>query len=224
MICSQLVAVNKICLSSWFLNNYLRSCAQLCPRNVLTLFDDISTTMKLQKAASAIVNWKLNIVQRDAWDGLDIATYSVTSIISRHSLTVWSLDYWLTELRKISTNLPLYFFSVVFLHVACTTSTTGLNDELMDILAVLVGQSVGSRRYSRRRSSVLLLSKAVNLMKAVDNRPDPHNIVRLIEIELSKACLYRALSYEDLTATPSTAWQMCTWQFCTILNYNARGR
>ena len=67
----------------------------------------------------------------------------------------------------------------------------------MDVLSVLVGQSVGPRRYRCRRSSVLLLSKAINLMKAVDDRHKSRSTVQLIEIELSKAYLYRALSCED---------------------------
>jgi len=44
---------------------------------------------------------------------------------------------------------------------------------------------------------VLLLSKAVNLMKAVDDRSKSRSTVQLIDIELSKAYLYRALSCED---------------------------
>ena len=67
----------------------------------------------------------------------------------------------------------------------------------MDVLAVLVGQSVGPRRYSSRRSSVLLLSKAVNLMKAEGDGHKSRSTVQLIEIELSEAYLYRALSCED---------------------------
>ena len=67
----------------------------------------------------------------------------------------------------------------------------------MDVLSVLVGQSLGPRRYSSRHSSVLLLSKAVNLMKSVDDRSKSRSTVQLIEIELSKAYLYRALSCED---------------------------
>ena len=196
MICSQLVSINKSWLSSWFVSNYMRRCAHLCPQNISRLFADVSTTTKLQKAASAIVNWKLKTVCREAWDGFEYATFCVTSIISRNSLTVRTLACWLTELRKISENLTVYLFSVVFLHVACRTATAGLNDELMDVLAIVVGQSIGPRRYSSQRSSVVLLNKAVNLMKAVDDRP-PHDTVRLIKLELTKAYLYRAISCVD---------------------------
>jgi len=103
----------------------------------------------------------------------------------------------LSELRKISTSLTVYFVSVALLHVARRMQRIGLNDELMDVLAVLVGQSVGRRRYSSRRSSELLLSKAINLMKAADDRPKSHSTVDQIAIELSKAYLYSALSCED---------------------------
>jgi len=67
----------------------------------------------------------------------------------------------------------------------------------MDVLAALVGQSVSPRRYSSRRSSELLLNKAVSLMKTVDDRPKLRSTVNLIAIELSKAYLHRALSCED---------------------------
>jgi len=66
--------------------------------------------------------------------------YIVTCIVSRkpHSFTVNFLQCCLTELSKISTSLPVYFLPVVFLHIARRTSRNGLNDELMDILAVVV--------------------------------------------------------------------------------------
>jgi len=67
----------------------------------------------------------------------------------------------------------------------------------MDVLAALIGQSVGPRRYSSRRSSEFLLSKAANLMKAVDVRQKSQSTEDLIAIELSKAYLHRALSCED---------------------------
>jgi len=102
--------------------------------------------------------------------------------VSRNSLTVLSSVCWLSELKKISTSLPVYFVSVALLHVACEIQRIGLNDELMDVLAALIGQSVGPRRYSSRRSSEFLLSKAANLMKAVDVRQKSQSTEDLIAI------------------------------------------
>jgi len=182
---------------SWLVDNYIRRCSQLCPHNVSRMFDDVSTTTKLQNAVSAIVDWRLNTTLHDMYDVFPLAEYTITGIVSERSLTVRSLVCWLSELRKISASLTVYFVSVALLQVGCRIQRIGLNDELMDVLAVLVGQSVGPRRYSSRRSSELLLSKAANVMKAVDDRQKSNSTVDLIAIELSKAYIYSALSCED---------------------------
>jgi len=197
MIRSRLLSISKPCLSSWLIDNYIRRCSQLCPRSVLLLFDDVSTTLDLLNAVSAVVDWRQNTTLLDSWEAFDQAYHNIAYILSRDSLSVWSLNCWLTDLRKISSSLLVYFTAVACLHIARRTSRSGLNDELMDVSAVLVGQSVGPRRYSSRRSSVLLLSKAVNLMKAVDDTHKSRSTVQLIEVELSNAYLYRALSCED---------------------------
>ena len=154
MIQSRLTSTSKSWLSSWFVNNYIRKCSQLCPYNVSRLFDDVSTTIKLQNAVSAIVDWRLNSTLSDTWKVFDFAQYNITAHISEYSLTVRLLQYLMTEMREISTIFPVYILSVAFLHVACRMSISGLSDELMDVLAVLVGQSLGPRRYSIRRNSV----------------------------------------------------------------------
>jgi len=86
-----------------------------------------------------------------------LAEYHVTHSVSRDSLTVWSLVCWLSELRKISTSLPVYFVSVALLHAACRIQRSRLNGELLDVLAVLVGLYVGPRRYYSQRSSEFLI-------------------------------------------------------------------
>ena len=196
MIQSRL-SISKRWLLSWFANNYIRRCAQLCPHNVSRLFDDVRDTVKMQYVVSAVVNWRLDTTQRDMFTAYNFANYKVACMVSDRGLTLRSTSCYMNELRKINTSLPVYFLSVALLHIARRTSRSGLNDELMDVLAALVGQPVAPRRCSSRRSSVLLLSKAVNLMKAVDDRHKSLSTVQLIAIELSKAYLYRALKCED---------------------------
>jgi len=211
MIQRRLVSTTRSWLSSWFVNNYIRRCSQLCPHSVPRLFNDVITNTKLRNAASAIVDWRLEVTTEDMWAVFQFTVNNLSLHVSLFSslgvhlfsktLTVKLLDYFLTKWTNIgsSTNLVIYTVTVVFLHVAYKLPRCGLNDELMDVLdaAVLVGQSIGSRRYSSRRSSVLLLSKGVNLMKTLDDRSKSRSTVQLIEIELSKAYLYRALSWED---------------------------
>jgi len=89
----------------------------------------------------------------------------------------------------------VYFTAVAFLHVAHNIPMQGFNDELMDVLATILGQHAGRRRYSTLPSSVLSLRKAATLMNVVAN--SSRSTVQLIEIELSKAYLYSALGCKD---------------------------
>jgi len=103
---------------------------------------------------------------------------------------------WMRDLIKIDQRLSVYFVAITFLHVACKTTRESLNDELLDILATTCLQSHYCRRYvNARHSSVLSLSLAVELMKVVAN--NSRRTVQLIEIEMSKAYLCRALRCKD---------------------------
>jgi len=92
--------------------------------------------------------------------------------------------------------LSEYFTTCVLLHVAHKILRNGFNDNLMDILSTVLGQfSNIPPRYSKRQSSVLSLNKAAKLMKVVANKLMSSE--QLIETELSKAYLYRALRCKD---------------------------
>ena len=71
----------------------------------------------------------------------------------------------------------------------------GLSDNIADILSKILGHFVGVPRNHSQRSSVLSLSQAAKLMKVVANKS--RSTVQLIEIELSKAYLHRALRCKD---------------------------
>ena len=195
-IASRLASISKSWLASWFVNNYIQKCAWLCPRNVSQLFDDVSTIKELQNAASAIVDWRQSRIQLDLCSVFEALHFHITEIVSVMSLTVWSLYYWLTELLNISSSSSsVIFVSIVLLHIARRISSGCFPDELMDVLAVVVGVFIGPRRYSIRRSSGLLLSQVVKCLKSAANESD--TTVQLIEIELSRAYLYRALRCKD---------------------------
>jgi len=103
----------------------------------------------------------------------------------------------MTELTKIDSCLSVYFTAVAFLHVAFRSLRHGFNDELMDILATVCGQFTDTRRHPNNSTSTTVLSvnKAAKLMKVVANKS--LSTMSLIEIELSKAYLYRALRCQD---------------------------
>jgi len=191
IIASQLKSIDEVWLSTWFVNSYIRKCSMLCPDYVSSLFSNVSTTTELQRSVSAVISWRLNTALNDVWYALDLAEFAITYGVDKFCLTLRSCICWLRELSKIDTLFTVYFTAVAFLHVAYKISRTGFTDELMDVLATLAGQFISTRRHPSQCSSELSLSKATKLMKVVAN--SSRSTMQLIEIELSKAYLHRAL-------------------------------
>jgi len=151
--------------------------------------------MKLQNAVSAVVDWRLNTALSDLWHVCKVAEASLPFNISVYPLTVRSCDYWINELSKIDSIFCDCFIAVAFLRAARRIAFRSFSDELMDVLATLVGQFVGKRRYCHQLSSEQSLNQAVILMKDVANNPG--STVQQIEFELSKAYVNRALRCKD---------------------------
>ena len=197
MIAGILNLIDEPWLLTWFVNRYIRKCSMRCPDNVSRLFSDVSTNRKLQKAVSAVVNCRLNTTPLDTWRMFHSAVLLVAHYVSKFFLTVRSCTVWMTELAKTDTRILVHFTAVAFLHVAYKLSKVGCTDELMDVLAAVLtaGQIVSRRRHHSQCSSELSLSKATKLMKVVAN--SSQSTMQLIEIELSKAYLYRSLRCKD---------------------------
>ena len=195
------MSIDETWLSTWFVENYIRKCSQLsdCPQNISRLFDDVRlsrpTRVELQDAVSALVAWKQNNSLLGLWSTFVVAEFHIASVVSTWPMTARSYVCWLTGLSKMHSCLSAYFTAVAFLHVALRSQRHGFNDELMDILATLCGHFTDSRRYPNNSISVTSLSVAAKLMKVVAN--ESLITMSLIEIELSKAYLYRALRCKD---------------------------
>jgi len=102
--------------------------------------------------------------------------------------------FWMTELAKLDRALSVYFTAVAFLHSA--HKITRGDFDLLDAIATTCLQFNDLRRCrNARHSSVLSLSQATMLMKVVAS--NSCSTVQLIEIELCKAYLYRALRCKD---------------------------
>ena len=105
--------------------------------------------------------------------------------------------YYFDQLAQTDQALRLYFTAVACLHVAYKITETSLTDETLDVLAAVTYLQLNDVRrcLNARQSSVLSLSQAAVLMKVIAN--NSRSTVQLIEIELSKAYLHRALRCED---------------------------
>jgi len=190
----QLMSIDKTWLSTWFVGSYVLTCLQLSDGERYGVAD-ISTRVKLRNTVSALVAWKRNRLVFDLWRVVNIAELHISSDLYSRPLTARSCVRWMTELTKVDSCLSVYVTAVVFLHVASRSLRHGFSNELMDILAAACGQFTDTRRHSNNSTStsVLSLDKAAKLMKVVANTCKSLSTMSLIEIELSKAYLYRAL-------------------------------
>jgi len=192
-----LQSVTQTWLAEWFVNNYIRKCGDVClDSRVSRLFDDISTHVKLQNAVSAVVVWRLGKTLRDAGANFLLAPLWIHRLLHFPSPSLQKCLHLTREVSKMDERLSVYFTAVIFLHVAFRTNRNQLTGETLDILSTVCLQSNDVRRcLNARHSSVLSRGQAAKLMKVIASNSD--STVQLIEIELSKAYLYRALRCKD---------------------------
>ena len=193
---SRLMSETGTSLAEWFINSYIRKCAHHCPDCFPRLFDDVGNRLELHKTVSAVADCRFNISLAQNVGYFAAAQKAVALVVYNGFVTVRSYVCLIRDLVNIDQRLLVYLTANVFLHVAYKTTRDTLKDELLDILATTCLQSNDVRRcVNARHSSVLSLSQAVKLMKVVAN--NSHSTVQLIEVELSKAYLYRALKCKD---------------------------
>ena len=196
-IASRLMSETEVSLAKWFISSYIiRRCAQLSPYNVLLLPNDIGNSTKLQTVVSAIVYSRFCMSPFLTSQVFTCAQSLITVIVSHCSLTVRSCLCLMRDLVKLDHRLYMYLTGDIFLHAAYKTTGEPMKGVLLDILATICLQSNNVRRcVNARHSSALSLDQAARLMKVVAN--NSRSTVQLIEIELSKAYMYRALRCKD---------------------------
>jgi len=133
----RLSEINKGELIKWYICSYLPKCYQRCPFPVVRQFDYVSASEKLQRAVSAVVEWRRSNVLLDNWQALYTATYNLSSSIFWHSVTARSYVVYMKELTNLDPNLRNYLISFTCLHVAQNISSHGLYDRPTELLSIL---------------------------------------------------------------------------------------
>jgi len=222
---NRLKSISRQLFCKWCVYSYIHQCGELCPRSVSNLLQDVSFGMPhdglyhicLQNAVSAIAKSRLDRSLKLTFINLSADQCRILCVLSscspklfekifdsesvrmvvKNSLTLQSCLCWVDQLAADNQLYISFFISVVFLQGACKTMQNLLTDELLDVLATACLQSNNARRcLNARHSSVLSLSQAATLMTVVVANVS-HSTVQLIEIELAKAYLHRALRLED---------------------------
>jgi len=194
----RLILVDGEGFTDWFINVYMIKCAQRFPSEVTRLLEDVSTNTRLQKALSTISDFRLRLSLTVAANFFLAVQFTLMQFVSCKCLKMRSFLWLKTHLEKMHHALSINFTAVIFLHVAHKAVKHSLKDKMLNILltTLLNKQFSDVRRcLNARHSSVLSLSIATMLMKVVAN--NSRSTVQLIEIELSKAYLYRALRLSD---------------------------
>ena len=120
-------------LLTWFIRNYIRECAEYCPRKVNALFESSRLN---ERAIRAVVDWKLN---------------SPCALSNACNMCEWLILYHfqefhevakltqarVTELRKFDSRVCDYFVAVTSLHIAFTVSIHFLTEDLLEELRIL---------------------------------------------------------------------------------------
>jgi len=120
-IVSRLRSIDREWLSSWFVNNYLRTSVRICPESVSLLFDDVSDSEKLLNAVLAAIDWRIKRYRRgvDKWLEANSSLYYIASSMSGISdYDPRCLNIFINELIKIHLRFGFYTTAVAFLHLA----------------------------------------------------------------------------------------------------------
>jgi len=122
----QLREINQRKMLRWLCDVYMPKCCEICPRNVSHLFDDISTSEKLQTAVTAVVEWRQSNQLLDEWKSFEMAEFAFASLASVASVRSW--DAWIKQLTKLDSRLCGSLLPVVCLHVSLKVSNHRSDD------------------------------------------------------------------------------------------------
>jgi len=197
---NQLMLITRAWFCEWCIDSYLCKCIQLCHSRVQRLMPPsmrLHDVVCLQNTVSKIVLWRRVSLPLQTAMHHWMAQFTIMHYVSEGLITFQSFLSCRDQLAKSEQVLQLYVTAVVFLHVAYKTTQGSLTDEMLDVLATTVCRQSNDVRHclKARHSSVLSLSQAAILMKVVAN--NSCSTVQLIEIELAKAYLHRALRCHD---------------------------
>ena len=101
-VSSVIKSITEDCLTEWFVDNYMRKCAELCPANLPILCSDMATKDIVHDAANAILRWKMHIFAKGLMTRL-LPSFTVMLLPSFRSWEI-KLTNWLSNV--MTTPLP----------------------------------------------------------------------------------------------------------------------
>ena len=177
-------------LLTWFINNYIRECAQSYPDNLPALFKDISSTETLVKAVQTVSDFKFNILPREKHN----MEHKFPEMYTLFELQVLRIDAACIEMRlrrqqKLDPHLGDYFVALLSLHIAYVATISSLTVDHLETLWLLFNPFNASSTEFGELSSI---RKAIELATLSTVRS---NSLEMLHNEMSKAYLHHSFVY-----------------------------
>jgi len=198
MICNNLrTLADESVLLSWFVENYVRKCAQIA--NVAVFSENFCSIGEVAITMNAIIDWKLSrlshITYREYVE-IESEFLLLNFLIRRDAQGTLMI---MKELMHCDSRVRDYFAALVSLRVAYTVSIHSLSADLLEVLWTIFlscNPAIFDTAFSARQLSI---RKAIKLV-ALSN--DRHNALDMLHNEMAKAYLHQSLTCEQGSTYP----------------------
>ena len=177
-------------LLRWFVKNYIRKCAERCPSDVSILFQDISSSDKLEKAVQVLVDWKQNSMPKELYEEHHKSEARIQSLVMCWRRDAAGILMYMKDLQNCDMQLRDYFVSLTSLRVAFTIPTKPLMEELLEVLWTLFDPCSAEVGPFDTGAGSLYIRKAIKLARLNNGCS---NALEMLYDEMSKAYLHHSL-------------------------------
>jgi len=184
---------DKSLLLSWFVENYVRKCAQCFPKEVSILFEDINSSDKLETAVDAAIDWGWLTQPQESHR----KRYSPESMILS-LVRVLCVDATVTPgliklLQNFAPHLREYSTALISLHVAYTISIHSLTEDSLEMLWTLASSS--NTALSDMTNSGFDSGRVEKAAKLASTSNIGSTALDMLYNEISKAYLHQSLKH-----------------------------
>jgi len=189
-ICNSLKTVsNESFLLKWFVENYIRKCAQLCWTD-MSMFDDNPSIYSLQGATGAIIDENFKILKCSHFKELCLFEEFINAWLNNF-LGICSATVMKKELQNVDLRIQHYFIAVASLSVAYKISIRSLTEDLLELLWMLFDPCNEARGVICDSGRFLSIKKAIKLATLPRVGSDA---LEMLHNEMSKAYLHQSLT------------------------------
>jgi len=202
MVCNNLRALaDESVLLSWFVENYVRECAQTA--GVPVSFEHYCFIGEVHKTMSAIIDWKLSNLSHEVYIEYCQLEEMVLFVNIFFRKDAQGTRMIMKELQYCNSRVRDYFGALMSLRVASTMSIHSLTDDLLEVLWTIFlpcdFAAVDTAMFGLATAREMSIRKAIKLV-ALSN--DRHNALDMLHNEMAKAYLHQSLTCEQDSAYP----------------------